>query len=86
MQRRGVAILDGFATGDADRVALDLNFKVRLADTGHLGDDHDIVTLSENIERWIGAATARARTESPAGAERVERLLKLKQVVERIGE
>jgi hypothetical protein len=32
MQRRGGAILDGFATGNADGVALDLDLEVRLAD------------------------------------------------------
>src|SRR6516164_11019507 len=84
MERGLVAVLDGFGASDPDRVALDLDLKIRFANAGHFDDDHDVVALAKDIERRIGAAAAQARTEPAAGSVRIKRLLELEQGVERI--
>jgi hypothetical protein len=81
MQRRILAVLDGFFASNADRIAFHLYLQIGFADAGKLGDDYQIVALPEYVERWIGAAAAWARSKPTAGAEVVERLLELRDPV-----
>ena len=85
MHARLLAVAHRFGSGDADRIAFDLDLEIRFADPRHLGDDDEIVAFAEHVERRIGAAAARARAEPAAGAETVERALKLEERVERVG-
>src|SRR5437763_15566586 len=84
MQARVLAIFHGFAAGDADRVALDLDLEVRFSDPRHLRDDDEVVAPAEHVEGRVGTAAARARTQPAAGAEGIQRLLELQQGIYRV--
>jgi hypothetical protein len=79
MCRGLLAIIDGLAAANADRVSLDLDIEVRLANTRNLDNRNDVVPLLEHVDRGIGAAGARPRTDPPTGTKAVESLLEPQQ-------
>ena len=85
MQGCLIAVLDGFATGDTDRSANHLDLEIGFSDPGYFGDGHDIIALSEDVDRRVSPTGTWTGAQPPACAERVERLLELQQRVERIG-
>src|SRR6202007_954895 len=71
-----------FSAGNLDRPAFDLDIQLILFQTGRFGDDDDIITLAEYVERRKAAGAACAGAQPRAAAERIERLLQPQQGLE----
>ena len=51
MEANVITIGDRFGAGNLDRPAFDLDIQFILFQTGRFGDDDDIITLAEYVER-----------------------------------
>ena len=60
MDARLLSVTDRLRAGNPDGSALDLNLQIRFADTGHFGNDDDVVALAKYIERLTSASHAPA--------------------------
>src|SRR5436305_1789353 len=84
MDTRPLVDLDVLGSGDADGIALGFDPQIRLLHARHFGDDYDIVAFAKYVQGRVGTAAAWPGLKPIAGAQRVERLLELKQRVERV--
>src|SRR5579863_3153386 len=84
MQRRLFRVADRLLARQSDGAAFHLHIEARLLHPRKLGDDDEVVALSEDIERRIGAAAAHTGIEPRARPVGVQSLLKARQRVERI--
>src|ERR1700733_11142120 len=60
MQAGIFAILDSLGAGQTNGASLRLHVEVRLADAGHLGDQHEVVAFAKYIQWRVAAGAARA--------------------------
>ena len=81
-----VPIVDRLAARDADDLVFDLDIEVGFFDPRHFRNNHEIISLSERVDRRERAGARRAPLEPIALPEGIESLLKVEKRLEWIGE